>query len=47
MDYAGYPEYPQLRGPFEHSVSAIDLLFNTGPEAPRFMKSFGAQVPAP
>jgi hypothetical protein len=47
MDYAGYPEYPQLHGPFEHGVSAIDLLFNTGPEAPRFMKSFGAQVPAP
>jgi hypothetical protein len=47
MDYTGYPEYPQLHGTFEHGVSAIDLLFNTGPEAPRFMKSFGAQVPAP
>jgi hypothetical protein len=44
MDYAGYPLYPQLHGAFEHGVSIIDLLFNTGPEAPRFMKSFGAGV---
>src|SRR5262249_2999007 len=40
MDYSGYPEYPQLFGPFEHGVSILDLLFNVGPEAPRFMKSF-------
>lgn len=33
MDYAGYPEYPQLHGPeFRHDVSILDLLFNTGPE---------------
>ena len=38
-DYGGYPEYPQLFPPFEHAVSVIDLLFNAGPEAPRFMKS--------
>jgi WbqC-like protein len=44
MDYEGYPEYPQLHGGFEHGVSIIDLLFNTGPEAPRYMKSFGAPV---
>ncbi len=44
MDYSGYPEYPQLHGPFEHGVSIIDLLFNTGPDAHRYMKSFGAQV---
>jgi hypothetical protein len=36
MEY-DYPEYPQLHGPFEHKVSAIDLLFNVGPEAPSFM----------
>lgn len=40
MDYSGYPEYPQLHPPFEHAVSVIDLIFNTGPEAPRYMKSF-------
>jgi len=40
MDYSGYPEYPQLHPPFEHEVTVLDLLFNTGAEAPRFMKSF-------
>jgi hypothetical protein len=40
MDYSGYPEYAQLFPPFEHSVSALDLIFNEGPEAPKFMKSF-------
>jgi hypothetical protein len=43
MDYSGYPEYPQLHPPFEHEVTILDLLFNTGPEAPRFMKSFAAR----
>jgi len=38
MDYSGYPEYPQLHPPFEHAVTALDLVFNTGPDAPRFMK---------
>ena len=33
MDYAGYPEYPQLHGPFDHAVSVIDLLAMTGPRA--------------
>ena len=33
MDYAGYPEYPQLHGPFDHAVSVIDLLVMTGPRA--------------
>lgn len=40
MDFSGYPEYPQLFGPFEHSVSILDLLFNTGPAARSFMKTF-------
>lgn len=39
-DYSGYPEYPQLHGPFEHAVSILDLLFCVGPDAPRYMKSF-------
>lgn len=38
FDYAGYPEYPQLWGPFEHAVTILDLLFNCGPEAGRYMK---------
>jgi hypothetical protein len=40
-DYSGYPEYPQLGGEFEHGVSIVDLLFNTGPAARDHMKSFG------
>jgi len=38
MDYEGYPEYPQLYPPFQHGVSIIDLLFNTGPGSLRYMK---------
>jgi len=30
MSYDGYPEYPQLHGEFEHSVSILDLLFHLG-----------------
>ncbi len=40
MDYAGYPEYKQLHGPFEHFVSVIDLIFNEGPDATKYMMSF-------
>lgn len=38
MDYSNYPEYEQLHGSFEHAVSIIDLLFNTGPESRNYMK---------
>lgn len=38
FDYAGYPEYPQLWGEFTHGVTILDLLFNCGQDAPRFMK---------
>ncbi|ARP94344.1 WbqC family protein [Bordetella genomosp. 13] len=38
FDYTGYPEYPQLWGPFEHGVSVLDLLFNCGKDASRHMK---------
>jgi hypothetical protein len=38
--YSGYPEYNQLYGNFTHAVSIIDLLFNEGPNAKKFMKSF-------
>lgn len=40
MDYSRYPEYPQLYGKFEQGVSILDLLFNTGPQAANYMKSF-------
>ncbi|MBK8893853.1 MAG: WbqC family protein [Propionivibrio sp.] len=36
-DYSGYPEYPQRFPPFEHGVSIIDLLFNTGSDAPWYI----------
>ncbi len=42
LDFSGYPQYPQLYGPFEHAVSIVDLLFNTGPHAHRYMKSFSS-----
>jgi hypothetical protein len=40
MDYTGYPEYAESFPPFLHEVSVVDLLFNHGPDASRFMKSF-------
>ena len=39
MDYSGYPEYPQQFGAFEHGVTILDLLFNVGPDARKYMKS--------
>lgn len=33
MTYAHYLPYPQLHQPFEHAVTVLDLLFNTGPQA--------------
>jgi hypothetical protein len=38
-DYSNYAEYPQLYPPFEHAVTALDLLFCAGPEALRYMKN--------
>jgi WbqC-like protein family len=38
FDYAGYAEYPQLWGRFEHGVTILDLLFNCGHDAPRHMR---------
>jgi hypothetical protein len=40
MDYSGYPEYNQLFPPFEHGVSVLDLIFNQGINASKFLKSF-------
>jgi WbqC-like protein family len=39
LDYGDYKQYPQLYPPFEHSVSIIDLIFNTGPEIKNYMKT--------
>ena len=38
FDYSGYTEYPQLWGEFTHGVTILDLLFNCGRDAPRYMK---------
>jgi WbqC-like protein len=46
MDYAGYPEYPQLHGPFEHAVSVIDLLVMTGPRAVEYLTRAAAPAAA-
>lgn len=40
LNYDGYPEYEQLYPPFEHAVSILDLLFNEGPNARKYLKSF-------
>jgi hypothetical protein len=37
-NYAGYPEYGQMFGPFENCVSVLDLIFNAGPQAANFLK---------
>jgi len=38
FDYSGYPEYPQLWGEYAHSVTVLDLLFNCGKNAHKYMK---------
>ncbi|MDP3921444.1 MAG: WbqC family protein [Candidatus Omnitrophota bacterium] len=40
LDYSGYPEYTQLHPPFEHGVTILDLIFNEGPNAAKYMKTF-------
>lgn len=40
FDYVGYVPYNQLYGDFIHEVSIIDLIFNEGPNASNFLKSF-------
>ena len=38
FDYADYSEYPQLWGEFTHGVTILDLLFNCGKDAHRYMR---------
>lgn len=40
MDYSNYPTYTQLFDGFEHGVTVLDLIFNEGPNAFKYMKSF-------
>ena len=40
MIYNNYPEYKQLFEPFDHGVTILDLIFNEGENATKFMKSF-------
>jgi hypothetical protein len=44
FDYHGYPEYPQLWGGFTHGVTVLDLLFNCGTDAARYMKNVTLRV---
>lgn len=37
FDYSAYPEYEQLYPPFVHGVSILDLLFNEGIEARKYL----------
>jgi hypothetical protein len=43
MDYSGYREYRQLHPPFVHEVSILDLIFNEGANAFRYLKSTSRQ----
>lgn len=40
FEYPDYPPYRQVYDPFIHEVSIIDLLFNEGEKASRFISSF-------
>lgn len=37
MDYGAYPDYSQPHPPFVGEVSVLDLLFNTGLDAPNYL----------
>tara|TARA_B100000795_G_C22779076_1_gene431367 strand:- start:673 stop:1365 length:693 start_codon:yes stop_codon:yes gene_type:complete len=39
MNYNNYPEYQQVFRPFEHGVTILDLIFNEGVHATKFMKT--------
>ena len=40
ISYSGYTKYHQLFPPFNHFVSILDLIFNQGLHANKYMKSF-------
>lgn len=37
IEYPNYAQYPQISEPFDPAVSVLDLLFMTGPDAPRYI----------
>jgi len=39
FEYPDYPEYEQIHPPFEHRVSVLDLILNTGERAPDYMRA--------
>lgn len=39
FDYAGYPEYTQCHGEFEHHVSIIDMIFNLGERSKEYFRN--------
>jgi hypothetical protein len=39
IDYSGYPTYKQVYEPFNHFVSIIDTIFNTGPSIHQYLKN--------
>ena len=41
-----YEPYPQVQEGFQSEVTVLDLLFNVGPEARRFLKSTSPNYPA-
>jgi hypothetical protein len=40
-DYSNYKAYEQLYPPFDHYLSIVDLLFNTGAAARNYLKTYG------
>lgn len=40
FDYSGYPEYEQRFPPFIHGVTILDLIFNEGPDANKYMRFY-------
>ena len=45
FEYPTYPEHPQLWGAYADKLSILDLLFNCGSQAPRYMKFAGLGTP--
>lgn len=41
IDYSNYRQYPQLGESFAHDVTALDVLFNVGPDASSYIRSAG------
>ena len=40
MNYDNYKTYNQMFPPFEHGVTILDLIFNEGPNAKKYLKSY-------